>query len=202
MTEGFGMCIIGPDEWLAHPGSVGKAIAGCRVVIRDHDGNEVPTGTVGRIWFARTDGARMSYLGQSEETTACYNEHGEGTAFDCGYIDEEGYLFIVGRDKNMIISGGVNIYPGEIETTLLQHAAVADVCVVGQPDDDLGEAPVAVVQAYGHACEDLAAELAAHCRQSIGRLRMPRQIVFTTQLPREATGKISLGRVRALVNLS
>ena len=200
MTEGFGACVISPEEARQRPGSVGRPVGGYRVTIRDKAGDEVPAGTEGIVWFIRTDGARMQYLGQPDETSASYNEHGEGTAWDLGYVDEAGYLYLVSRLKNMIISGGVNIFPGRIEDVLQAHDAVSDVCVVGVPDDDLGEVPVAVVQLCRPelASTELADELSALCREMLGGFMRPRRIVFDV-IPRQATGKVNTDDVLVLV---
>jgi acyl-CoA synthetase (AMP-forming)/AMP-acid ligase II len=198
MTEGFGLTIISPGQWLERPGSVGRPVDGFRVIIRDGQGCEVPAGTVGSIWFRRIDGARMSYVGQPKATAACYNEHGEASALDLGYVDKDGYLFLAGRGKNMLIIGGVNIYPVRIEDALMSHPAVSDACVVGIPHEDLGEVPVAAVVPTTNQSPS-PEELTEHCRQIVGSLATPREVHFVTELPRNATGKILIDQVRTLI---
>lgn len=202
MTEGFGMCVISPDDWYRTIASVGKPVNGTRVTIRDSEGNKLPIGKVGTVWFARADDARMSYLGQPEETAACYNELGEGTAFDEGYVDSDGNLFLVGRSKNMMIVGGTNVFPARIENTLTVHDAVSDACVVGVEDNEWGQVPVAVVELTPpHTdCAELRATIIQHCRNSLGSLPTPRRLVVVEQIPRTPTGKVRLSDIHALVN--
>jgi acyl-CoA synthetase (AMP-forming)/AMP-acid ligase II len=200
MSEGFGMCVIGPDEWLAHPGSVGKPLGKFYVTIRDDDGNEAPVGTIGTVWFGNEGrSSRMSYIGNPTETNATYNEYGEGSAFDLGYVDEDGYLYIVGRRKNMLIVGGVNIYPKNIEDALLSHNAVADAYVFGEQDRDFGEVPVAIVQLHNSLEID---DLARHCRQIVGKLATPRRFIIVDELPREETGKLNQNKIRELISVN
>ncbi len=188
-SEGGGFCAVGPDEWLAHPGTVGRAL-GATVHITDEDGTEQPTGEVGQIWFE--SGVRFRYHHDEEKTKAAFNEHGWNTLGDVGYLDAEGYLYLTDRISHMIISGGVNIYPQEIEDVLVMHLGVADVAVIGAPDEEMGESVMAVVQPTDpDADEDaLAAELDALCRSQLAGFKCPRQYRFTASLPRLPTGKL------------
>jgi len=190
-SEGMGFCAIGPDEWLAHPGSVGRSLLGT-VHILDAAGDDCPPRTEGEVWFEAMN--RFEYHGDPEKTAAAFNERGLGTLGDMGWVDEEGYLYLTDRVSNMIISGGVNIYPREVEDALIAHPAVADVAVIGIPDDEMGEAVRAVVQPEPTAGADrdaLAAELIAHCRDRIAHYKCPKSVVFVDVLPRLPTGKIA-----------
>jgi long-chain acyl-CoA synthetase len=189
-SEGAGFCAIGPDEWLAHPGSVGRSLLGTAHVT-DADGVELGTDEVGQIWFESPHS--FSYHGDAEKTTAAHNDRGWATLGDMGYLDAEGYLYLTDRVTNMIISGGVNIYPREIEDVLIGHAAVTDVAVVGVPDAEMGESVRAVVQlAEGaSAGPDLEADLIAFTRERLSSFKCPRSVVVVDELPRLATGKLA-----------
>jgi acyl-coenzyme A synthetase/AMP-(fatty) acid ligase len=202
MSEGFGGTMLSPDGWLQKPGSVGKPVEGSRIVIRNDQGEELPAGEMGIVWFARPPGGQMAYVGREEETDACYNEHGEGTALDNGFVDEDGYLFLVGRSKNVLNVGGAKVFPTRIEAVLERSNAVADVCVVGIPHHDLGEVPAAVIELSQNtpACTGLKESLAELCRNSLGSLATPQRWTFVEKLPRTPTGKVQLSTIQALVN--
>ena len=194
-TENNGFCAITPDEWLAHPGSVGRAVQGV-LHICDEDGHELAEGETGLVYFS--NGPEFSYHGDAERTAQSRNASGWTTLGDIGRLEPGGYLHLVDRRAFMIISGGVNIYPQEIEDVLIGHAKVADVAVVGVPNDDLGEEVRAVVQLLdpAQACGDVADELIAHCRQRLASYKCPRAIDFDAALPRHPTGKLYKQRVR------
>ena len=189
-SEGAGFCAIGPEEWLAHPGSVGRSLLGTAHVT-DADGTELDTGEVGQIWFE--SGQSFTYHGDAEKTKAAHNDRGWATLGDMGYLDDEGYLYLTDRVSNMIISGGVNIYPREIEDVLILHPAVADVAVVGVADPDMGESVRAVVQLAGDvpADADLEEALIAFARERLSSFKCPRSVVVVDELPRLATGKLA-----------
>ncbi|HVW40393.1 MAG TPA: AMP-binding protein [Amycolatopsis sp.] len=188
-TEGAAT-IAKPHHWLARPGTVGRPIRGMTVRILDDDGAELPAGQVGAVYLDSGE-ARFSYLRDPEQTAQVYR----GSAFtlgDLGYLDADGFLFIVDRIKDMIITGGTNVYPAEVEAVLAGHPAVADSAVVGAPDPEWGEQVRAVVQpAPGHEASDaLAAELIAHCRSRLASFKCPRAVEFRAELPRTETGKL------------
>jgi acyl-CoA synthetase (AMP-forming)/AMP-acid ligase II len=189
-SEGIGFCTIGPEEALAHPGSVGRSLLG-PVHIVDDDGHEVPPRTEGQVWFETQ--SRFEYHGDPEKTAAAFDDRGWGCLGDMGWVDEDGYLYLTDRISNMIISGGVNIYPREVEDVLIAHPAVHDVAVVGVPDPEMGEAVRALVQPTAAPDDDaaLAAELIAFCRDRIAHFKCPRSVRFVDELPRLPTGKIS-----------
>ena len=191
-TEGNGSTFITSAEWLAHPGSVGKALSGILHVC-DEDGDEVPPGTEGQIFFERTEGmVAFEYHNDPVKTADALNKHGWSSLGDVGYQDADGYLYLTDRKSFMIISGGVNIYPQEIENLLVTHPKVADAAVIGAPDADMGERVVAVVQPLdmADAGPALAEELTAYLAPQLSRVKMPRQIDFRAELPRELTGKL------------
>jgi long-chain acyl-CoA synthetase len=188
-TEGVGATFITAEEWLAHPGSVGKPILGTPHIL-DDDGNELPVGEPGTVFF---DGAMpFEYHGDPAKTASMKNERGWGTVGDVGYLDDEGYLYLTDRKSFTIISGGVNIYPQEIENLLVLHPQVMDVAVFGVPNADLGEEVKAVVQPidWERAGPDLASELIAYCRGHLAPYKCPRSVDFERQLPRLDTGKL------------
>ncbi|MEQ1498745.1 MAG: acyl-CoA synthetase [Novosphingobium sp.] len=191
-TEGNGSTFITSAEWLGKPGSVGKALSGI-LHICDENGDDVPPGTEGQVFFEPTEGMMpFEYHNDPAKTADAKNKHGWSSLGDVGYMDSDGYLFLTDRKSFMIISGGVNIYPQEIENLLITHPKVADAAVIGAPDPDMGERVVAVVQPLdiADATPQLAEELAAYLAPQLSRVKMPRQIDFREQLPRELTGKL------------
>jgi long-chain acyl-CoA synthetase len=197
-TEGGGNFFITPQEWLAKPGSVGRSPTPENTRILDDDGQEVPRGGTGTIYFKAPEVGRFEYFKAEEKTAQTYR--GDWfTLGDMGYFDEDGYLFLSGRNAETIISGGVNIYPQEIDAELLKHPAVADVCSVGVPNEEWGEEVKSVVLlAPGHERSTaLAEELIAFARSRLPAFKTPRSIDFVTDLPRLPSGKIQRRLVRA-----
>lgn len=193
-TEGHGGTQIDSAAWLAHPGSVGRPVYG-GVHILDEHGEELPTGEVGTVYFS--GGAAFEYH-KSEDKTAESRMDDKSTVGDVGYVDEEGFLYLTDRKANMIICGGVNVYPQETENVLIMHPAVADVAVVGVPNDDLGEEVKAVVEPVDFACAGapLEQELIAWCRERLSHIKCPRSIDFERALPRSDAGKLFKRRIR------
>ncbi|SSC23161.1 AMP-dependent synthetase/ligase, partial [Klenkia terrae] len=191
-TEGNGVTIIRPQDWLAHPGTVGRAALGV-LHICDEEGTELPPGEIGTVWVER-DAMPFSYHGDPEKTAAAQHpDHPTWSAIgDIGRVDDEGYLYLTDRKAFMIISGGVNVYPQEAEDVLVMHPAVADVAVIGIPDDDLGEAVLGVVQTVEgvEPSPDLAADLIGFARERLAGYKVPRRIEFMAELPRSAAGKL------------
>jgi acyl-CoA synthetase (AMP-forming)/AMP-acid ligase II len=188
-TEGNGFTFISSEEWLKRPGSVGRALLGT-IRICDEAGDEVPARTEGQVYFE--GGSPFSYHNDPDKTRDATNKHGWTSLGDVGWVDEDGFLFLTDRKSFMIISGGVNIYPQEIENLLVTHPKVADVAVIGAPDADMGERVVAVVQPrdMAEAGPALAAELTMWLAPRLSRMKLPRQIDFRSELPREPTGKL------------
>jgi len=192
-TEGHGVTVVTTDEWLAKRGTVGRAVLGS-LHICDDAGVEVETGQVGTVYFER-ERAPFEYHNDPAKTSdARHPVHTNwSTVGDMGYVDEDGYLFLTDRKAFMIISGGVNIYPQEIENILAVHPTIADVAVIGVPDPEMGEQVKAVVQlrAGGPGSEELAGELIAYVRDRIAHYKAPRSVDFVEELPRLATGKLA-----------
>jgi acyl-CoA synthetase (AMP-forming)/AMP-acid ligase II len=188
-SEGTGFCAIGPQEWLDHPGSVGRSLLGA-VHIVDEDGNEVAVGEEGEIWFEAIH--RFSYHGDPEKTARAFNDKGWNSIGDIGRLDEEGYVYLTDRVSNMIISGGVNIYPREAEDVLVGHFAVDDVAVIGTPDEVMGEKVTAFVQLREGevGTPKLADELIGYCRDRLSHFKCPREVRFVESLPRLPNGKL------------
>ncbi|MBA4161213.1 MAG: acyl-CoA synthetase [Novosphingobium sp.] len=191
-TEGNGFTFVTSQEWLTKPGTVGRALTGI-IRVCDEAGDELPRGSEGQIFFEPTEGmVSFEYHNDPQKTQDARNKHGWTSLGDVGYQDQDGYLFLTDRKSFMIISGGVNIYPQEIENLLITHPKVADAAVIGAPDPDMGERVVAVVQPMdmGEESPELAEELMAYLAPQLSRVKMPRQIDFREQLPRELTGKL------------
>ncbi|HEX2494151.1 MAG TPA: acyl-CoA synthetase [Steroidobacter sp.] len=188
-TEGNGMTAITAQEWLKKKGSVGRAVYG-EIKICNGAGEEIGPMTEGVIYFA--GGKPFEYHNAPEKTAESRNARGWSTLGDVGYVDRDGYLFLTDRKAFVIISGGVNIYPQEIENLLITHPCVMDVAVVGAPDEEMGEKVVAVVQPVRAelAGPQLAAELIDFARERLSHVKVPRQIDFTHELPRHPNGKL------------
>ena len=197
-TELNGFCLVRPDEWLQRPGTVGRPLIGSLHVVGP-DGNELPAGEPGTVYFG--DGPAYEYHNAPDKTAASRDPGGHGwtTLGDVGYVDEDGWLFLTDRQAFMIISGGVNIYPQEIEDCLTMHPKVADVAVLGVPDDEMGEAVHAAVQPADGVTgdDDLAAELRSYVREHIAHFKCPQGFEFHEQLPRLPTGKLYKHQLRA-----
>ena len=188
-TEGGGT-VADPQQWLSHPGTVGKPYPGADVRVLDEAGDPVPPGTPGTVYF-HVVWSDFEYLHDPGKTRD--NRRGDYvTVGDLGYLDEEGFLYLLGRSVELIISAGVNIYPAEIESALSHHPAVADVAVVGAPDEDRGEIPVAHVELADGAVPgpELEAELRRHCAEELAAFKHPRRFVFVDALPRDPSGKL------------
>jgi long-chain acyl-CoA synthetase len=194
-TEGIGT-IIGPHEWLARPGTVGHPEPG-HIRILDESGQECPTGVPGTIYMRAPDVGRFEYYGDEQKTSSSY----KGDYFtlgDVGYLDEDGWLFLTDRSVDLIISGGVNVYPAEVEAVLITHPSVGDIGVIGVPDPEWGESVKAVVElqpGYQPTAE-LAEELLAWSRERLAHFKCPRTVDFVEELPRTPSGKLSKRTLR------
>lgn len=198
-TEANGATFIDSEQWLRKPGSVGPAGMGSIRVCGD-DGAELPTGEIGTIYFERDELPFAYHNDPAKTEAAIHPDHPTWTTTgDIGYVDAEGFLFLTDRKAFMIISGGVNIYPQEIEDALALHPAVLDVAVIGIPDAEMGESVQAVVQPAPGATPgpELAAELRDYLRERIAHYKVPRGIDFADELPRTPTGKLVKGKLRA-----
>lgn len=195
-TEGGGST-VDPHTWLERPGTVGKPATEDHYRILDDDKQPVPTGEVGYVYIKAPDVGRFEYFKDSEKTANTYlGDH--FTLGDMGYLDEDGYLFLTDRTANLIISGGVNIYPAEVDAVLITHPKVRDVATIGVPHDDWGETVLAVVELKdpADASDELKAELMDWCRDRLAHYKCPRDVDFSEALPREDNGKIYKRRLR------
>ena len=197
-TELNGLTIIGPQEWLAKPGSVGKAALGT-IHVCDEGGSELSRGEDGMVYFER-DQMPFEYWGDPEKTASTQHpKHPTWTAVgDIGHVDADGYLYLTDRKAFMIISGGVNIYPQEVENELTLHPAIADVAVIGVPDAEMGEQVKAVVQLVPgrEGSDKLAEELIAFAKRNLASYKAPKSVDFVEALPRTPTGKLVKGELR------
>ncbi|WP_128891320.1 acyl-CoA synthetase [Erythrobacter sp. HKB08] len=188
-SEGTGMTMVHAADWLEHPGTVGKAIYGTLHVCGP-DGEELPTGQDGLIYFENE--ILPTYHNDPDKTAEAMHPKGWFTIGDIGHVDEDGYLYLTDRKSHMIISGGVNIYPQEVENLLVSHDKVMDAAVIGAPCPDLGEKVVAVVQPVdmADAGDDFEQELRDYLAPNLARIKMPKMFDFRPELPREANGKL------------
>ena len=195
-TEGTG-AYVDSATWLQRPGTVGKPETSDHVRILDEQGNEQPRGTPGLIYLKAPEQGRFAYYKDPEKTGKAYRGD-YYTLGDMGYLDDDGYLFLTDRSAHLIISGGVNIYPAEVEAVLLAHPAVADVGVIGVPNSEWGEEvkAVAMLQPGYTAGAKLEAELIEHCRARLAHYKCPRSVDFVDELPRHDNGKLYKHKLR------
>ena len=193
-----GTTIAFPEEWLAHPGTVGRPSSISELAILDADGNEVPTGQVGLVYMRQGEDV-MEYHNDPDKTAAARRGR-LLTVGDLGWVDEDGFLYLSGRAHDMVIVGGVNVYPAEIEAVLFEHPWVADAGVVGTPDEDLGEVPVAFVQLRPEAPgpDEAVASIFALCAERLAKHKRPASVRVVAGLPRDPNGKLYKARLREL----
>ena len=192
-SEGGVVTLVGSEDWLAHPGTVGRAVPGHEVFAGDEDGTPLPAGQTGRLWCRNLRAERVfEYHGAPDKTAEAHKAAGTYTIGDVGRVDDDGWVYLSDRVANTIISGGVNIYPAEIEAVLIEHPAVGDVAVLGVPDDEWGEQVKAVVEPVDGAVVDDAVvdELLALCRDRLAGYKVPRSVDVVEALPRHPTGKL------------
>jgi fatty-acyl-CoA synthase len=194
-TEANGATFIAAADWLDHPGSVGRAVRGTVHICRE-DGVEQPAGQSGTVWFESD--TRFEYHNDPDKTAGVHDSRGWSTLGDIGYLDEDGYLYLTDRAAFMIITGGVNVYPQEVENTLILHPAVADVAVFGVPNEEFGEEVKAVVQPAQGAVADgaLARSIMDFGRDRLAHYKCPRSVDFVDALPRHDSGKLLKAALR------
>lgn len=198
-SEGGVVTLVDSAEWLAHPGTVGRAIPAYEVYAGDAQGNPLPAGVEGTLWCRSRSGTQVfSYHNARDTTASAYAGPGTYTIGDIGYVDADGWVYLSDRAAHTIISGGVNIYPAEVEAVLIEHPAVVDVAVFGIPHDEWGEEVKAAVElADGVApTPELEAELIAFARERLAGYKVPRSIDFESELPRYPTGKLFVRQLR------
>jgi long-chain acyl-CoA synthetase len=197
-TEVGTICSISSQEWLEHPGSVGRCIPPfTRAVVVDDAGEEVPAGTEGRLYFEDSTGRGVVYATDPAKTAAAHLRPGVFTIGEIGYVDTDGYVYITDRFSDMIVAGGVNIYPAEAEAVIITHPKVADVAVIGVPDADLGEAVRALVVPLDPADPPSADEVIGLCRQHLAGYKCPRSVEVVSTVGRNAMGKVNKRALRA-----
>jgi long-chain acyl-CoA synthetase len=196
-TEVGTTCSIDSDEWLRFPGSVGRAVEPFTAFVVDDDGNEVGPNVEGRLFFRDSTGRGMVYPNDPEKTAAANISPGVFTLGEIGYINEEGYVYITDRFTDMVVSGGVNIYPAEAELVLVEHPAVLDVACIGVPHPEMGEQMKALVIPVDPATAPEPAELLAWCRERLTHYKCPRSLDYVADLGRTTMGKINKRALRA-----
>jgi long-chain acyl-CoA synthetase len=186
------VCEITSEEWLERPGSVGRPAEQFTLQILDDDGRELPQGEVGQIWITGVRGHDIEYLGEPEKTASVHRGPNQFTLGDLGYVDEDGYLFLADRRVDMVIFGGSNVYPAEVEGAMLAHPAVDDAGVFGIPSEEWGQEVKAAVQLRDglEGSPELEAEILGWLRDRIAHYKVPRSIDFHAELPRYPTGKL------------
>jgi acyl-CoA synthetase (AMP-forming)/AMP-acid ligase II len=194
-TEAGTTNMITSEEWLRKPGSVGKTLAPFELVVVGEDGARLGANQVGELYFRDTTGRGIIYHNDPEKTRAAHREPGVFTLGEVGYFDDEGYVFITDRVSDMIVSGGVNIYPAETEQALLQHPDVADVAVIGAPNAEMGEEVKALVVLRDPAGTP-PTDLDRFCRERLAGFKCPRSYEFLPDIGRNAMGKVNKRELR------
>ena len=195
-TEVGTVCTIESSEWLEHKGSVGQTIPPFTALILDEDMNELPANTEGRLYFRDATGRGIVYPNDPEKTAASNPEPGLFTLGEIGYIDDDGYVFITDRFSDMIVSGGVNIYPAEAEQLLIDHPAVADVGCIGVPHPEMGEELKGLILPEDPERPPDLEELAAWLRERLTHYKCPRSYEIVSDLTRNTMGKINKRKLR------
>ena len=196
-TEVGTTCQITSTEWLENPGSVGRPVPPFSVIVLDEDGNEVPPNTEGRLFFKDSTGRGVIYPNDPEKTKAANIAPGVFTLGEIGYVNEGGYVYITDRFSDMVVSGGVNIYPAEAEQVLVQHPAILDVACIGVPHAEMGEELKALAILRDPANPPSEADVLAFCRERLSHYKCPRTIEFVDDLGRNTMGKINKRKLRA-----
>jgi long-chain acyl-CoA synthetase len=186
--------VVSPEEWLAHPGTVGRPFPGISVRVLDDDGKELPTGQVGALYISSFSGMRFEYHNAPEKTEAAW-QGDYFTVGDLGRVDEDGYVYLADRRTDLILSGGVNVYPAEVEAALIEDDDVVDAAVFGLPDERMGQRVHAVVELRPGAPRD-AEDLLARLSARLADYKRPRTVEFVEELPREPNGKVLKARMR------
>ena len=188
-------CAISSEEWLQYPGSVGKAMPPFTALVIDDDGNELGPNEEGRLYFRDETGRGVVYPNDPEKSAAAHIAPGVFTLGEIGYINEEGYVFITDRFSDMVVSGGVNIYPAEAEQVLIEHPAVLDVACIGVPNAEMGEELKALAIAQDDSVT--AEQVLAWCRERLSHYKCPRTLEWVDDLGRNTMGKINKRKLRA-----
>jgi bile acid-coenzyme A ligase len=189
MTEGIGLCAIRGDEWLEHPGSVGRGYRDTELRILDPDGNELPPGDIGEIYMKSPNSGMFQYLGGAPLPPRTVD--GFSTGGDLGWLEPEGFLHIVDRRVDMIVSGGANVFPAEVESALIDHPGVADVVVIGLQDPEWGRRVHAVIEPSDPASPPTADEVRAYAKNRLAAYKVPKTVEIVDTIPRTEATKVS-----------
>ena len=195
-TESGPVTAISSEEWLAHPGSVGRCVEPFEADVRSEDGAPLPRGESGRLYFRDKSGRGICYYDDPQKTAAAHIEPGVFTLGEVGHVDKDGYVFIADRFSDMVISGGVNIYPAEVEKVLLTHPAIEDAAVIGVPNDEMGEKVTAIVVLAPNAAAISESDLDRFCREHLAGYKRPRIYGFVSDLGRSPLGKLNKRKLR------
>ena len=190
-------CSITSEEWLKHPGSVGQARPPFEALIFDDDGSPVKQGEEGRLYFRDATGRGVVYHNDPEKSAAAHLEPGVFTLGEIGYLDSDGYVYITDRFSDMVVSGGVNIYPAESEQVLITHQNVLDVACIGVPDKGMGEKLLALVMRDSSGVSVTEEQLLSYCRDNLTHYKCPKKVEFVDDLGRTTMGKINKRKLRA-----
>lgn len=193
MTEGLGISAIHGNEWMGHQGSVGRGVAGTEVKILDPGGNEAPVKEVGEIFMRSPSYGASTYLGEAPQLR--FTPDGFGTVGDMGYLDEDGFLYVVDRRVDIIISGGANVFPAEVEKALIDHPRIADVVVVGLRDAEWGRRVHAIIEPTNPAEPPSLEEVRSHAKTRVLAYKVPKSIEIVDAIPRSAATKVNRGRL-------
>jgi bile acid-coenzyme A ligase len=195
MTEAIGLTALRGDEWMRHEGSVGRGLRGTELRILDFEGRQLPTGELGEIYLRSPFYGGYEYLGGASRLRQ--TDDGFATAGDLGYLDDEGYLYLVDRRVDLIISGGANVYPAEVELALIDHPGVADVVVVGLRDPEWGRRVHAIVQPADSGAPPTAEEVIRYAKSRLAAYKVPKTVEFVAEVPRSAATKVNRGALVA-----
>jgi bile acid-coenzyme A ligase len=193
MTEAIGITALTGEEWLAHEGSVGRGMRETEVRIVDESGVEVPAGELGEIFMRSPSYGGSDYLGEAPQMGT--TEDGFQTVGDMGRVDDDGYLYIADRRVDMIITGGANVFPAQVEAALIDHPSIADVVVVGLHDDEWGRRVHAIVEPADPASPPSSDEVIAYAKDRLAAYKVPKSVEFVDEMPRTAATKINRGRL-------
>ena len=197
-TEGGFLSMIESEDWLTRPGSVGRPLEIMEIAIFDEEGASLPTNQPGQIWFRSLMGSKFEYHNAPEKTAAAHRGEGYATLGDVGFFDDDGYLYLSDRKIDMIVSGGVNIYPAEIEGVLVEHPDIIDAAVFGVPDTEMGESVHAALTLRSGVewSSEFESRLMVFCRERLAGFKVPRSFEVHEELPRSAAGKLAKRELR------
>ena len=190
-------CTISSEDWLTHQGSVGRCVPPFSPLVVDDDNNEVPPNTEGRLYFRDDTGRGVVYPNDPEKSAAAHIAPGVFTLGEMGFVDEDGFVYITDRFSDMVVSGGVNLYPAEAEQVLIEHPAILDVACIGVPHKEMGEELKALVILKDPSTLPDPKELLAFCRERLSTYKCPRTLDYVGDLGRNTMGKINKRALRA-----